>query len=38
MKILIKKIGYTYSFGTQKKNTMMKNKVDEYIITLKKDG
>jgi len=38
MKILIKKIGYTYSFGTQKKNTIMKNKVDEYIITLKKDG
>lgn len=38
MNIKIKKINYTYSFGTQKKNSLMKNKVDEYIIVISKNG
>tara|TARA_B100000989_G_scaffold275172_1_gene234525 strand:- start:5428 stop:6462 length:1035 start_codon:yes stop_codon:yes gene_type:complete len=38
MRTYIKKINYTYSFGTQKKNTSMKNKVEEFIITMKRDG
>ena len=38
MKTYIKKINYTYSFGNKKKNTSMKNKVEEFIITMKRDG
>ena len=38
MKTFIKKINYTYSFGTQKKNDSMKNKVEEFIITMKQNG
>ena len=38
MNTTVKKINYTYSFGTQKKNSLMKNKVDEFIITMKNNG
>ena len=38
MNTTVKKINHTYSFGTQKKNSSMKNKVDEFIITMKKNG
>jgi len=38
MKTFVKKINYTYSFGTQKKNNSMKNKVEEFIITMKQNG
>ena len=34
MNTTVKKINYTYSFGTQKKSSLMKNKVDEFIITM----
>ena len=38
MNTTVKKINYTYSFGTQKKSSLMKNKVDEFIITMKRNG
>ena len=38
MKTSVKKINYTYSFGTQKTNSSMKNKVEEFIITMIQNG
>ena len=38
MNTTVKKINYTYSFGTQNKSSLMKNKVDEFIITMKRNG
>lgn len=38
MKTSVKKINYTYSFGTQKTNASMKNKVEEFIITMIQNG
>jgi DNA adenine methylase len=32
--INVKKVNYTYSFGTQKKRKEMKNSVQEYIILI----
>ena len=33
--LIVKKINYTYSFGTQKKGKDIKNLVKEYIILIK---
>ena len=38
LKLNIKKIKHTYSFGTQKKSSLMKNKVEEFIIIMNKNG
>lgn len=34
----ISKIKHTYSFGTQKKSSLMKNKVEEFIIVMNRNG
>ena len=38
MKVEVKKIKHTYSFGTQKKSSLMKNKVEEFIICMTKNA
>ena len=38
MSVNVNKIKHTYSFGTQKKSSLMKNKVEEFIIVMKKNG
>jgi DNA adenine methylase len=38
MNTTVKKINYTYSFGTQNKCSLMKNIVVEFIITMKNNG
>jgi len=38
MKVDVKKIKHTYSFGTQKKSSLMKNKVEEFIICMTKNA
>ena len=38
LRLDISKIKHTYSFGTQKKNSLMKNKVEEFIIVMNKNG
>jgi len=38
MKVEVKTIKHTYSFGTQKKSSLMKNKVEEFIICMTKNA
>ena len=38
MQVKVKKIKHTYSFGTQKKSSLMKNKVEEFIICMTKNA